>query len=313
MLDLKGKVVIVTGGAGFFGKHVVKLLKEKGAEVGVPRSEDFDLTKMWECERLFDLAKPNVVIHMAAKCGGIGANRERPGEFFYDNMAMGINVIECCRKYNVEKLTLLSTVCSYPRITPVPFKEEDLWAGFPEETNAPYGIAKKSCMVMGQAYRQQYGMNIITLIPVNLMGPGDSLDLEKNHVIPALIKKFVTAKDNGDASVEVWGSGKPSREFLYVEDAAKAVVLATERYDGEGPVNLGSGQEITIKELVKTIKELVGYKGKVRWNTDKPDGQPRRCLDTTKAEQLFGFKAETSLKDGLKKTIDWYNSLVESK
>lgn len=305
-MNLKGKVVVVTGGAGFFGSKVVPLLKEKGATVGVPRMKDVDLTKLPECENLFRVAKPNVVIHMAAKCGGIGANRMKPGEFFYENMAMGINVIECCRKYGVQKLVLLSTVCAYPKYTEAPFREETMWDGYPEETNAPYGIAKKAAMVMGNAYRQQYGMSVITLVPVNLYGDGDSLDIQRNHVIPALVKKFVDARDSSAPSVEVWGTGKASREFLNVDDAARAVVLATEKYDGADPVNIGTGKEITIKNLVGLVKKLTGYEGEVVWDTSKPDGQPRRCLDTSKAKELFEFEAEIPLEDGLRKVIKWY-------
>jgi GDP-L-fucose synthase len=250
-----------------------------------------------------------VVFHLAAVVGGIGANRARPGTFFYDNLIMGILLMEEARKRGVEKFITVGTVCSYPKFTPIPFREEDLWNGYPEETNAPYGLAKKMLLVQGQAYRAQYGFNAIYLIPTNLYGPGDKFDLETSHVIPALIRKCVDAKEAGADEIVVWGDGSPTREFLYVADAAEGIVLAAERYDGEEPVNLGSGFEISIKELVEIIKELTGFKGRVRWDTSKPNGQPRRRLDTSKAERLFGFRAKTDFKEGLQRTIDWYLSL----
>lgn len=277
--------------------------------VSVPRSSEYDLVDKEACERLFRSTRPRLVIHMAAKCGGIGANRAAPGDFFYENMAMGMNVVECCRAYDVEKLVLVSTICAYPKHTPVPFKEDQLWNGYPEETNAPYAIAKKALVVMAQAYRQQYDLNTITLLPVNLYGPGDDLDLEKNHVIPALIKKFVDARRARSPYVEVWGSGQASREFLYVEDAALGLVLASERYEEPDPINLGAGFEITIRDLVSKLKELTHYEGDVVWDRTKPDGQPRRCLDVTKAEQCFGFRATTSFDEGLRRTVEWYEAL----
>jgi GDP-L-fucose synthase len=309
MIVTQGSIV-VTGGAGFFGSRVVARLHAMGADrVSVPRSSEYDLVDKEACERLFRSTRPRLVIHMAAKCGGIGANRAAPGDFFYENMAMGMNVVECCRAYDVEKLVLVSTICAYPKHTPVPFKEDQLWNGYPEETNAPYAIAKKALVVMAQAYRQQYDLNTITLLPVNLYGPGDDLDLEKNHVIPALIKKFVDARRARSPYVEVWGSGQASREFLYVEDAALGLVLASERYEEPDPINLGAGFEITIRDLVSKLKELTHYEGDVVWDRTKPDGQPRRCLDVTKAEQCFGFRATTSFDEGLRRTVEWYEAL----
>lgn len=313
----EGKRIIVTGGAGFFGGKVVEHLAKKlrqsviaETRLLVPRKKNWNLVSFPQTSHLMDEYKPDIVIHMAAKCGGIGANRERPGEFFYDNMAMGINVIEACRQANVSKLVLIGTVCAYPKFTPVPFKETSLWDGYPEETNAPYGIAKKSLMVMGEAYRRQYNMNIITLIPVNLYGVGDSLDLANNHVIPALISKFVTARRQKLPFVDVWGTGTASREFLFANDAAEAVVLAAEKYNGADPVNLGSGQEITIKDLVETIGRLTGYEGEIRWDASKPDGQPRRCLDISRAKEYFGWQAKTTIEEGLKKTIAWFEQVA---
>lgn len=305
-MDLHGKKVLVTGGNGFFGRHVVAFLRDKGHDAVAPRRGDYNLLLSESCQRMLADTEAQVVVHMAATCGGIGANRKEPGRFFYENMLMGLNVLEAAHAADVEKFLNVGTICAYPKMTPVPFKEDDLWNGYPEETNAPYGIAKKALMVMAQAYAQQYGMNNVTLLPVNLYGPGDSLDLENNHVVPALIRKFVDAKTEGAAFVPVWGSGSVSREFLYVEDAAEGLVLALEGYDDPAPVNLGAGFEITIKDLAETIREMVGYQGKIDWDLTKPDGQPRRCLDVTRAKTLFGFTARTGFKEGLRRTIDWY-------
>ncbi len=296
--------VLVTGGSGFLGKHVVKKLYKRGYEVNILHHSMYNLKSEHETFQAVQKYRPDAIVHLAATVGGIGANMKRPGEFFYNNMLMGMNIIEAAR---IEKIKILvaGTVCSYPKFTPVPFKEEDLWNGYPEETNAPYGIAKKALLVMLQAYRQQYGLNGIFLIPVNLYGPGDNFDPGSSHVIPALIKKFVDAKENNDKFVEVWGTGKASREFLYVEDAARGIVKALEKYNKPEPVNLGNGKEYTIKKLVKIIKDLTGYKGKIKWNTSKPDGQPRRVLNIEKAKS-FGFLAKTSFEEGLKKTYKYY-------
>lgn len=299
--------VLVTGGAGFLGTHVLRKLRERGStRVYVPRIETFDLRDKEAIIRALDWAKPDVVIHLAAVVGGIGANRENPGRFFYDNAIMGIQLMEQARLAGVEKFVAVGTVCAYPKHTPVPFREDDLWNGYPEETNAPYGLAKKMLLVQGQAYRQQYGFNSIYLLPVNLYGPGDNFDPAASHVIPALIRKVLEAQERGDDHIVVWGTGSASREFLYVEDAAEGIVLATERFDGPEPVNLGSGREITIRELVETIARLCDFRGEIRWDRSKPDGQPRRMLDTSRAKRLFGFQAETSLEVGLRRTILWY-------
>jgi len=299
--------VVVTGGAGFLGSFVVEGLRARGCrEVFVPRSCQYDLRRAENIERLFADARPTLVIHLAAVVGGIGANRKHPGRFFYDNAIMGIQLIEQARRFNLPKLVVLGTICAYPKVTTVPFKEDDLWNGYPEETNAPYGIAKKALLAQLQAYRQEYGLNGIFLLPVNLYGPRDNFDPATSHVIPALIKKCVDARDRGDRFIECWGSGRASREFLYVEDCAEAVLLAAERYDKPAPVNLGTGAEITIYDLAHLIANLTGFNGELRWDTTKPDGQPRRCLDTTRAEQEFQFRARTSLADGLRKTIAWY-------
>jgi len=304
---LATKRVLVTGGAGFLGRYVLKKLEEIGCkEVFVARSKDYNLIEMEAVKRLYRDAKPDVVIHLAAKVGGIGANMKSPGSFFYDNLMMGVQMMEQGRVFGVEKLVAIGTICSYPKFTPVPFKEEDLWHGYPEETNAPYGLAKKMLLVQSQAYRQQYGFNSIDILLVNLYGPGDNFNPEYSHVIPALIKKIFDAVDNGEERIVVWGSGKPTREFLYVEDAADGIVLAAEKYNKAEPVNLGAGFEISIKDLVELICELTKFKGEIEWDTSKPDGQPRRCLDTTKARQEFGFEARTSFREGLKKTIEWY-------
>lgn len=285
---------------------MVERLAARGADIFVPHSRDYDLTQAPAVERLFHDARPKVVIHLAARVGGIGANRANPGRFFYENMAMGLHVVHAAMRHGVEKLVLVGTTCSYPKFTPVPFREQDLWSGYPEETNAPYGVAKRALVVMVQAYRQQYGLNGIALIPANLYGPRDNFDLETGHVIPALIRKFVEARERGDRAVVVWGTGQVSREFLYVEDAVEGIVLATERYDDSDPVNLGTGHEVLIRDLVEQIRGLVGFEGGVEWDSARPDGQPRRRLDTSRADALFGFRARTPLREGLRKTIDWY-------
>jgi GDP-L-fucose synthase len=306
---ITGKRVLVTGGAGFLGQRVCALLRERGAgAVIVPRRAQYDLTEQTEVRRLFDAEFPDVVIHLAAEVGGIGANRANPGRYFYANMAMGLHVIEASRVAGVNKVVQVGTVCAYPKHTPVPFSERALWDGYPEETNAPYGIAKKSLLVMLQAYRDQYGFPGIYLLPVNLYGPGDNFDLETSHVVPGLIRKFCAARDVGAREVEVWGTGSASREFLYVDDAARGIVLATERYDHAEPVNLGAGREIRICDLVDLIARLIGFEGRIRWDATRPDGQPRRLLDTARAEQQFGFRAEVGLEEGLRRTIDWWIS-----
>lgn len=305
------KRVVVTGGAGFLGSFAVEKLQERGgAEVFVPRSKDYDLRRLDAIRSMLTDAQPNIVIHLAARVGGIGANRAHPAEFFYDNLMMSVPLFHECFKFGVEKFVAIGTVCAYPKYTPVPFKEENLWDGYPEETNAPYGLARKMLLVQSQAYRQQYGFNSIFLLPVNLYGPRDNFDLETSHVIPALIRKCIEAIERRDDHVVVWGTGRPTREFLYVEDAAEAILLATERYNGSDPVNLGSGMEISIRDLAHLIARLTGFEGEVVWDTSKPDGQPRRYLDTSKAERLFGFKAQTSFEEGLRKTIEWYREKV---
>ncbi len=319
MIDLKQERIVVTGGAGFLGKHLQAELKRNGAQaenIFVPKIEDFDLTQQADVTRMYDEMKPTVVIHLAAEVGGIGANRDNPGRFFYANMAMGLHLIEQARIRNeskspgqaIKKFVQVGTICAYPKFTPVPFKEEDLWNGYPEETNAPYGIAKKALLVMLQAYRQQYGLNGIFLLPVNLYGPGDNFDLHTSHVIPALIRKFVEAKQRGEKKVVCWGTGSASREFFYVEDCARAITAATLKYDEPDPVNLGAGFEITIRDLAEKIKTMTGFAGEIVWDATKPDGQPRRCLDVTRAKERFGFRAQVSFDEGLKKTIDWFIS-----
>jgi GDP-L-fucose synthase len=299
--------VMVTGGGGFLGKSVVTRLRAAGASsVFVPRSREFDLRTSDGIAAALAAGSPDVVIHLAAVVGGIGANRENPGRFFYENAIMGIQLMEQSRLAGVDKYVQIGTVCSYPKLTPVPFHEDDLWNGFPEETNAPYGVAKKMLIVQGQAYRQQYGFNAIHLIPVNLYGPGDNFDPASSHVIPALIKKCVDARNAGDTYIEVWGTGAASREFIYVDDASKGIVLGSERYDGPEPVNLGTGREITIRDLVELVARLTQFDGEIRWDASKPDGQPRRALDTSRARELFGFEARTSFEDGLRRTIAWY-------
>ncbi len=301
------KRVVVTGGAGFLGRVVVQQLKAKGCRhIEVPRSKDFDLRKTSAIRKLYRQAKADMVIHLAAVVGGIGANQQNPGKFFYDNLMMGVELIEQARKFQIPKFVALGTICAYPKFTSVPFKEKDLWTGYPEETNAPYGLAKKMLLVQSQAYRQQYGFNSIYLLPVNLYGPGDNFSLDTSHVIPALIRKCVEAKAAGHKSITVWGTGEATREFLYVDDAARGIVLAAEKYNGPEPVNLGAGFEISIKDLVQLIVKLTGFKGDVIWDTSKPDGQPRRCLDTSRAQKEFGFKAKVGFEQGLKGTIGWY-------
>jgi GDP-L-fucose synthase len=308
MKSLIGKRITVTGGSGFLGRFVLDRLERHGAaDIFVPRKRAYDLCQREQVARLYDDSQPQILIHLAATVGGIGANRSNPGKFFYENMAMGLHVLEEARRYQgIEKLVIVGTTCSYPKHTPTPFREDDLWNGYPEETNAPYAIAKKALMVMAVGYREQYGLNSIYLIPANLYGPGDNFDPETSHVIPALIRKFVEATETGASSVEVWGTGEVSREFLYVEDAAEGIVLATLRYDGMNPVNLGTGSEIRIRDLADEIRSLVGYKGDVTWNRSQPDGQPRRRLDVQKADDEFGFHARTDLREGLGKTVTWY-------
>ena len=307
MTQIAGKRILVTGGAGFLGRRVCALLRERGAgAIIAPRRVQFDLTEQQEVRRLFAAERPDVVVHLAAEVGGIGANRANPGRYFYANMAMGLHIIEASRRAGVAKVVQVGTVCAYPKHTTPPFPEASLWDGYPEETNAPYGIAKKSLLVMLQGYREQYGLRGIYLLPVNLYGPGDNFDLESSHVIPALIRKFCAAKESGAHEVEVWGTGNATREFLYVDDAARGIVLATERYDGPEPVNLGSGQEISIRDLAALIAELTGFEGDIRWDATRPDGQPRRMLDTTRAEQRLEFRAEVGLREGLRRTIDWW-------
>jgi len=303
------KRIVVTGGAGFLGSHLVELLRERGcAQVFVPLVEDYDLTQPAAIDRLFREQRPQVLMHAAALVGGIGANRLHPGRFFYQNALMGIQVIEAARVHGVAKTVVLGTICAYPKFTPVPFREDDLWNGYPEETNAAYGIAKKALLVQCQAYRQEYGTNAIFLLPVNLYGPRDNFDPETSHVIPALIRKFVEARRGGLRQVTLWGDGSATREFLYVKDAAEGILLATERYDKPEPVNLGTGQEISIRDLAAKIAAFTGYDGEILWDTSKPSGQPRRCLDVTRAEREFGFRARTSLDAGLRATISWYLS-----
>jgi len=299
--------VVVTGGAGFLGQYVVRKLEERGCQqVFVPREPDYDLREKDAIVRMYEDARPDIVIHLAAVVGGIGANRANPGKFFYDNAIMGIQLIEQARLRSVEKFVCIGTVCAYPKYTPLPFREEDLWNGYPEETNAPYGLAKKMLLVQLQAYRQQYGFNGIYLLPANMYGPGDNFDLTTSHVIPALIRRMSEAKEKGLESITVWGTGFASREFFYVEDAAEGILLAAEHYDKPAPVNLGSGEEIKIKDLVDLIAKLTGFEGEVEWDTSKPDGQPRRKLDITKAKEESGFERRVCLRDGLRRTIEWY-------
>jgi GDP-L-fucose synthase len=309
MSVIEGAKILVTGGAGFLGRQICAQLREAGAgELVIPRRADFDLTEQQVVRDLLGDSRPDVIVHLAAEVGGIGANLANPGRYFYANAAMGINLIEESRRVGVAKFVQVGTVCAYPKFTPVPFREDDIWDGYPEETNAPYGVAKKSLLVMLQSYRQQYGFNGIYLLPVNLYGPWDNFDLETSHVIPALIRKFVTARDEGNDTVTLWGTGSPSREFLYVTDAAAGIVAATERYDGEEPVNLGNGQEVPIKQLAETISRLVGFEGDIVWDTSRPDGQPRRALDVTRAREYFGWQAQVDFEQGLRETIEWWES-----
>jgi GDP-L-fucose synthase len=301
------KKILITGGAGFFGSQVAGQLQKKGASrenIRVPRSRDIDLRRWENCVRV--VQGQDIVIHLAAKVGGIGFNQAYPADLFYDNAIMGIQLMEAARQENVEKCVIAGTICAYPKFTKVPFREETLWDGYPEETNAPYGLAKKMLLVQSQAYRAQYGFNSIYLLPVNLYGPGDNFNPESSHVIPALIKKFTEAEQNGDRFVEVWGTGAASREFLYVDDAARGLILAAERYNKPDPVNLGSGMEISIRDLVALISDLTGYGGEIHWDTTKPDGQPRRCLDVSRAKEEFGFEATMPFREGLKRTVAWY-------
>ncbi len=308
-MDWAATRVTVTGGAGFVGSFVVEALRARGCrEVFVPRSRDYDLVQGDAVRRLYRDARPDVVIHLAAVVGGIGANRAHPGKFYYDNLMMGAQLMEEGRKAGLRKFVAAGTVCAYPKFTPVPFREEDLWTGYPEETNAPYGLAKKMMLVQARSYRQEYGFNAIFLLPVNLYGPRDNFNLDSSHVIPALIRKCVEARESGAPAIVVWGTGRSSREFLYVEDAAQALVLAAERYDGPEPVNLGAGFEISIRDLVGLVVKETRYPGRIDWDATKPDGQPRRCLDTSRAEREFGFRARTPFEEGLRKTVAWFEA-----
>jgi GDP-L-fucose synthase len=303
----KNKRVVVTGGAGFLGSYVLEGLAKRGCEnILVPTIEEYDLVKREDIVRMYDDMRPDIVIHLAAVVGGIGANREHPGKFFYENLMMGVQLIEEGRLRNIEKFVAIGTVCAYPKFAQVPFKEDDIWSGYPEETNAPYGLAKKMLLVQSQAYRDEYDFNSIFLLPVNLYGPKDNFDPASSHVIPALIKKCVDALKAGDDSITCWGTGSASREFIYAEDAAEGILLATEHYNEPDPINIGAGFEITIKDLVEKIAEMTGFKGEIRWDSTKPDGQPRRCLDVSRAKEKFGFQAKTDFDKGLKATIQWY-------
>ena len=307
------KRVVVTGGAGFLGSFVVEQLRAKGCEqIVVPRSRDYDLVQMDAVKQLYGDTKPDVVIHLAARVGGIGANQANPGRFFYDNLMMGAQLIEVGRQQGLKKFVATGTICAYPKFAPIPFKEDDIWNGYPEETNAPYGLAKKMMLAQSQAYRQQYGFNSIVLFPVNLYGPRDNFDLETSHVIPALIRKCAAAKEEGRACITLWGDGSPTREFLYVEDAAEGILLAAEQYNGDLPVNLGTGEEVRIHDLATMIAAEVGFTGQIQWDTTKPNGQPRRCLDVSRAKQLFGFQARHDLRSGLKKTVHWFQANRQS-
>jgi len=301
------KKIVVTGGHGFLGTHMLKKIEARGCkQVIAPTIEQYDLRKEKSIINLYKSANPDLVIHLAAAVGGIGANRKYPGSYFYDNLIMGAQLIEQARLFKIPKFVAIGTICAYPKFTPVPFNEKELWNGYPEETNAAYGLAKKMLLVQAQAYRQQYGCNYIYVLPVNMYGPGDNFDPKTSHVIPATIKKCIEAKEGGKNSITVWGTGKASREFLYVEDGAEAILLAAEKYNKPEPVNIGAGFEITIKDLVGLIAKLTGFKGKIIWDTSKPDGQPRRCLDTARAKKEFGFKAQVKFEDGLKRTVEWY-------
>lgn len=320
-MELKNKRILVTGGTGFLGQALCLEMQDRGLEpIIVSRGQKHPIELLGKCKQ-YDLmdrfsvkqmmihCKPEIIIHLAAACGGIGANQENPGRYFYENMQMGLNVIEAAREFHVEKFVQVGTICAYPKFTPIPFKEEDLWNGYPEETNAPYGIAKKALLVMLQAYRQQYNMNGIYLLPVNLYGPRDNFDLFSSHVIPALIRKFAIARDNKEQSVKCWGTGSPSREFLYVDDCARGILAATEHYDKPDPINLGNGREIAIGNLAELIKTAVGYQGEIVWDPSKPDGQPKRCLDTEKAKKEFGWSAEVDLEEGIRRTYEWFHKV----
>jgi GDP-L-fucose synthase len=308
-MDLSTKRICITGGAGFLGTHLQVQLRKLGAkELFIPTYPEYDLVKSEDIARLYKDSKPDIVIHLAAKVGGIGANREKPGEFFYDNLMMGVQLLHQAWQRGIEKFVAIGTICAYPKYTPIPFKEEDLWNGYPEETNAPYGLAKKMLLVQSQGYRQQYGYNSIYLLPVNLYGPGDNFNPASSHVIPALIKKCVDAREAGETEIIAWGDGTPTREFIYVEDAAEAIALATERYNTSDPVNIGSSFEISIKDLTELVARLTGFTGAIRWDSSKPNGQPRRKLDTSRAKKYFGFESHTDFEEGLKRTIAWYEA-----
>ena len=306
----KGKRVTVTGGRGFLGGPVVRLLEARGAQVSTFSSREYNLTHQADVTRMYEDLRPELVIHLAARVGGIGANRDNPGSFFYENAIMGIELMEQARRYDVVKFVQVGTVCAYPKFAPIPFSEDDLWSGYPEETNAPYGLAKKMLLVQAQAYREQYGFDAIYLLPVNLYGPGDNIDLHNSHVIPAMIRKCVDAREANAKSVEVWGTGTPTREFLYVDDAARAIVLAAEKYEKKEPVNVGSSEEISIKDLIHLIAELTGYQGEIAWDRTKPDGQPRRKLNVERAWKEFGFRSSTQFRAGLAETIRWYQKVM---
>lgn len=309
MSSLADRRILITGATGFLGRAVMSHLRNRGANpIPAPPSADCDLVESSNVARLYRETQPDVVVHLAARVGGIGANRQNPGKFFYDNLMMGLHLIEHARRIRLSKFVQIGTICAYPKHAPIPFREDDLWNGYPEETNAPYGIAKKALLVQAQSYRAQYGLNAIYLLPVNLYGPGDNFDLETSHVIPAVIRKAVEAVEHGDDTMTLWGSGSPTREFLHVEDAAEGIALATEKYDGADPVNLGSGHEISIRDLAREICNLVGFRGQIVWDSTRPDGQPRRSLDVSRAERFFGFRARTPLLKGLQDTIDWYRS-----
>jgi len=306
-ISFSGKRICVTGGAGFLGTHLIANLRAKGArDIFIPKYEDYDLVKPEDIARMLEDSTPDIIIHLAAHVGGIGANMAKPAEFFYDNLMMGVQLMHQAWQRGVEKFVAIGTICAYPKFTPIPFKEEHLWDGYPEETNAPYGLAKKMLLVQAQAYRQQYGFNAIFLLPVNLYGPGDNFNPASSHVIPALIRKCLEAKEQGASEIIAWGDGSPTREFIYVEDAAEGIALAAQRYNGSEPVNIGSSFEISIKDLTELIARLTGFEGAIRWDTSKPNGQPRRKLDTTRAREYFGFSAKTDFEEGLRRTIAWY-------